>query len=88
MGWRDIYPTAPFDFAKKGRPINLTPGDWTAGDEVTGVIVTSAGNVVLRPREGDTDITLTGMNAGLWLPYDLGIIRKTGTTAGLATTEF
>ena len=79
--------SGPQTLAPGGGPINLGGGDFTVPDSVKGIVVTSAGDVVFRALNGSADITMAGLPAGYVLPWHCSHIRKSGTTAALATAE-
>ncbi len=70
-----------------GATISLASVDFTTFSDVKGVVVCAAGNVILRPLNAGADITLTAVPAGFIIPWNLTAIRKTGTTATLATIK-
>lgn len=72
-------------FGFGGATINLASTDFTVGDTIKGIIVVASGNVVCRPVDAGADITITNAPAGLILPWHCSAIRRTGTTATLAT---
>lgn len=65
------------------RAVAVTPND---GADLTDVCralyVGAAGNVVLNlPGDPGTNVTLTGLSAGVWHPIRATRVRATGTTA-------
>jgi hypothetical protein len=68
-----------------GGPIDLSTADFQVPDTVKGVTLTSPGNVALRAVRGTVDIIMTNLPSGYVLPWHCSHIRKTGTTAALAT---
>lgn len=77
----------PGTFGFGGAAISLAGGDYTPADTVKGIVVVATGNVVCRPVDGGSDITITGAPVGMMLPWHCSAIRQTGTTATLATVE-
>lgn len=82
---RNDFTSGADTFGFGGDVISLASVDYTVPDTVKGIIVTNAGNVVLRSRDGTADITITSAPAGFILPWHCLLIRRTGTTATLAT---
>jgi hypothetical protein len=78
------YPNST-SFGRDGATISLASTDFAVPADVRAIVVVAAGNVVFRPIEGDTDITITGAEVGFILPWRCSVIRKTGTTATVAT---
>ncbi len=74
-------------FGTGGEPISLAATDFTVPETAKGVVVVAAGNVVLRTLKGAADITITDAPVGWIPPWHCLAIRKTGTTATLATIE-
>lgn len=72
-------------FGFGGATINLASTDYTVDDTVKGIIVVNSGTVICRPVDGGADITITNAPTGFILPWHCSVVRRTGTTATLAT---
>lgn len=82
---RQDFTSGADTFGFGGAAIDLSSTDYTVPDTVKGIIVISTGNVVCRPVDAGADITITSVPAGFILPWHCSAIRRTGTTASLAT---
>lgn len=82
---RTIAGSGPATEGFDGAAIDLGSTDFVVGNDVKAIIVITAGNVVCRPVGASADITLTSVPAGFRLPWHCSHIRKTNTTAALAT---
>lgn len=84
----DDFQPSLISFGKKGHQIDYSGGNVELSTAVKGVVVTTAGSVVYRPR-GETAnvITFPEVLAGYILPHIPGVIIQTGTDAVLATIE-
>lgn len=82
---RELYSSGADTFGFDGAEISLAGGDYIVTDDVKAVVVVSAGNVVFRAMDGESDITMTGLPAGYIIPWHCSVIRQTGTSATLAT---
>lgn len=82
---RNDFTSGADTFGFGGDVISLASTDYTVPNTVKGIIVVSTGTVVLRTRDGTADITVTSVPAGFILPWHCLAIRRTGTTATLAT---
>jgi len=87
---RDQHAATLSSYGRNGSVVDLSSTDATLGATVKGVVVTSiagGANLVIRPKDGSSDITFTGVVVGFVPPYVPGIVRRTGTTCSLATIE-
>jgi hypothetical protein len=82
---RNEFTSGADTFGFGGDTINLSSTDYTVPNTVKGIVVVNAGTVILRTRDGTADITLTSVPVGFILPWHCLVIRRTGTTATLAT---
>jgi hypothetical protein len=82
---RNLYSSGADTFGFGGASISLASTDFTVPADVKAIVVTTGGNVVFRAVDGTSDITMTGVATGYVLPYHCSVIRRTGTTATLAT---
>jgi len=77
--------SGPLTLGTNGETIDLGPGDFVVPDSVKAIVITAGGNVVCKAMFGLADISMTGLPAGYVLPWHCSHIRKSGTTAKLAT---
>lgn len=82
---RTDFTSGAQSFGFGGVPISLASTDFTVPNTVKAICVVAAGNVVFRAVDGTADITITGAQVGYILPWHASVIRRTGTTATLAT---
>lgn len=82
---RQDFTSGAESFGFGGDTISLASTDYTVPATVKGICVVATGNVVLRAVDGSADITITGAPVGYILPWHASVIRRTGTTATLAT---
>lgn len=82
---RNDFTSGSDTFGFGGDVISLASVDYTVPDTVKAIIVTNPGNIVLRSKDGTADITITAAPVGFILPWHCLAIRRTGTTATLAT---
>lgn len=82
---RGNYSSGPDTFGFNGDTISLANGDFNVDENTKAVVVVSAGNVVFRPVDAESDITITGLPAGYIIPWHCAVIRQTGTSATLST---
>ena len=77
--------SGPLTLGTSGETIDLSPGDFLVPDSVKAIVITVGGDVVCKAMFGGADISMTGLPAGYVLPRHCSHIRKSGTTARLAT---
>lgn len=69
-----------------GRTFTITPSDTVNivdahGSPAEGILVTTAGNLVLVPAQGSATVTFASVPCGTFLPIKTKRINATGTTA-------
>lgn len=83
----DRWPNTPATFGHRGQVLDLSTADAPVGRDVKGLMVVAAGNLVYHPagNAAGVDITITGAPVGLLIPHYVDVVRRTGTTASVAT---
>lgn len=82
---RNDFTSGADTFGFGGATINLASTDYTVPDTVKAIIVVNAGTVIFRAPDSGADITITSAPVGFVIPWHCSVIRRTGTTATLAT---
>lgn len=60
--------------------INVSAADQNVVGPSRGIYVGGGGNLVCRMRNDQSDTTFTGLLVGWFYPFEVAVIRKTGTT--------
>ena len=82
---RNDFTSGADTFGFGGATINLASTDYTVPNTVKAITVVASGNIVFRAPDSAADITIVNAPVGYVIPWHCGFIRKTGTTATLAT---
>lgn len=75
------------EFGDQGSDVTPSSGDVSLPSKVRYIVVTSKGNLVIRPRGNDANDTITFSQApvGFVPPFKVGTIVNSGTTANVAS---
>ena len=82
------FMASPMSYGRKGAQLDLSV-DRILGASVKAIEVVQAGDLVYRPVDGTSDITVIGAPVGYQPPHVPGIVRSvgSGTTAAVVTVE-
>jgi hypothetical protein len=72
-----------YAYTSYGSAVPVTKHD-TNPNHYAALIVTVTGNLVVTPQNGGADITFTGLPCGALIPFEVALVKSTGSTASVA----